>query len=137
MTKQKLSSPSYISTMTGAEIQARLDALPKLMNAAGFKDPNAYWSISANSASYGYVSWYEGRDYKTKNFPSIEELEKWVGSLPSREERDKRQFLQSLSDIIAKGQEIGIDVEYVNPLVETMRNLSSNIITHVKETNDQ
>ena len=130
MKKQKL------STMTVAEVQSRLDPLPRLLNAAGFKDPSASWSSRANQSPVVYVSWYEGISFKTKNFPSIEELEAWVKSRPSREERDKRQFLQSLSDIIAKGQEIGIDVEYVNPLVETMRKLSSNIITHVR-ANDQ
>ena len=121
-----------LSAMTVKEIQSRLDPLPKLMNVSGFKDPDAHVSFRSNNSVVFYASWYEDHNYRSKTFPTLPELEKWVNELPSRDERNKKEFLQSLSDIIAKGREIGIDVEYVNPLVETMKKLSSNIITHVK-----
>lgn len=53
-----------------------------------------------------------------------------VRDLPSAEELRRRDFLKSLSDLIAEGSELGLPVDFLNPLEESMRKLSENILEH-------
>lgn len=54
----------------------------------------------------------------------------FVDGLTSIQEAKRNDFIASLGRIIDKGREIGIEVEYLNPLTEMMGKLSTNIIEY-------
>ncbi len=53
----------------------------------------------------------------------------FVAELPHKSEMAKLDFQKNLAELIDKGNEIGIEVEFMNPLTATMKALSENIIT--------
>ena len=53
-----------------------------------------------------------------------------LNSIPTKEDRDKADFMRSLANAIDKGKSISIDVEFLNPLKETMQRISENALTH-------
>lgn len=52
-----------------------------------------------------------------------------ISEIPSKDERDLREFQHDLGKLIDKGREFGIDVDFVNPLVETSKRLAENVLT--------
>ena len=50
--------------------------------------------------------------------------------LPSAKDENTRAFMRDLGKLIDNGRKIGLEVEFMNPLVESMKRLSENIITH-------
>jgi hypothetical protein len=54
----------------------------------------------------------------------------FADNLPSIQEAKRNDFIASLGRIIDKGREIGIEVDFLNPLTEMMGKLSANIIEH-------
>lgn len=124
--------------MDTKEIQTRLDALPSAMAAKGKRLPdvqfrlraNASFDITLQSAKPGAV-WAD--DWHYIKGDSIEEAldaaDLWIKTLPTAEEARMKEFMTALSDVIELGRKSGVEVDFVNPLVETMKRLSSNIIT--------
>lgn len=55
-----------------------------------------------------------------------------VAALPSIEDAKRNAFIASVGRLIDQGKEIGIDVNFLNPLTEMMTKLSTNIITKQK-----
>jgi len=53
----------------------------------------------------------------------------FVAELPSKSDMAKADFQKNLAKLIDKGNEIGIEIEFMNPLTATMKALSENIIT--------
>lgn len=53
----------------------------------------------------------------------------YVDGLVSIEDAKKNAFIAAIGRLIDQGREIGVDVEYMNPLTEMMGKLSTNIIT--------
>jgi hypothetical protein len=60
---------------------------------------------------------------------AIDALRSEIDNLPSEEERNLREFQHDLGKLIDKGRDFGIDVEFVNPLVETSKRLAENALT--------
>lgn len=57
------------------------------------------------------------------------DLAKHVDEIPSEGERARKAFLLQMGRAIDKGKEIGIEPEFMNPLLGMMEALSSNILT--------
>lgn len=51
-----------------------------------------------------------------------------IRAMPSVEEAKRRTFLHNLGRVIDEGREIGFETEFLNPLEESMRKLSENIL---------
>lgn len=126
------------NTMTIADVQRRLDALPSGMSAKGLREPRAEFTIAANSELRGYLAWKD----KAKSFGEAYEffkgksaadvlakIEAFIAKLPPPEETRMKEFMTALSDVIELGRQNGVDVEFINPLTEAMKRLSSNILT--------
>jgi tRNA C32,U32 (ribose-2'-O)-methylase TrmJ len=60
---------------------------------------------------------------------ALREIQEWVTNVKPEEERKREEFLASLGRLIDRGRSIGIEVDFLNPLVESMRQLSENILT--------
>lgn len=110
----------------------------------GFTAVDAEFTL--NWSSYSPVrlklSYYAGNEYEQETFSLSEtpvydeQVQDLIGrawnyirGLPSVEERRKELFLQSLGRLIDEGREIGLEVDFLNPLEESMRRLSENVIT--------
>lgn len=60
---------------------------------------------------------------------AVKGMAAYARTIPSVEESKRARFLESLGRVIDEGRAIGIEAGFMNPLVETMRQLSENIIT--------
>lgn len=54
---------------------------------------------------------------------------KFIAEMTSIEDQKKKDFIAAIGRLIDQGREIGVDVDYMNPLTEMMGKLSTNIIT--------
>lgn len=57
----------------------------------------------------------------------------WAQAMPTRAENERQAYLERLAEAVEYGRRVGIDEVLVNPLVEAMKRLSENIITHQPE----
>jgi hypothetical protein len=120
------------------DVQKRINAMPASMSAKGLREPKAEFDIRGNEELQGYMSWKDksalyGSKYEwVKGKTPAEILRKmdaFIAALPSPDETRMKEFMTALSDVIELGRQNGIEVDFVNPLVDTMRRLSENIIT--------
>jgi len=61
--------------------------------------------------------------------PLFARAHEFVDGLVSVEETKKNDFIAAVGRLIEQGREVGIDVDFLNPLTDMMKNLSTNIIT--------
>jgi predicted RNase H-like HicB family nuclease len=124
--------------LTVVDIQKRVDAFPAKMNAKGIAKPSVNFRVNANESLSVDAHWYAGAhytDFKSSHFKgdtpedAISAFEAWIESLPSIEEARRAEFMSALASVIELGKGSGIEVDFVNPLVETMKRLSENAIT--------
>lgn len=119
------------------DIQKAIDVMPAAMAAKGKRLPDAAFELLANaepvitlrSARPG-KTWAD--DWHYVKADTLDEMldaaNEWIAALPTAEETRMKEFMTALSDVIELGRKSGVDVEFVNPLVATMRSLSTNII---------
>lgn len=123
-------------------VQARLDALSGAMLAKGRVKPYAsvwleslvepklslHWDdMSKPKGSYRVVGEYFRKGTLAEQFDAADAF---VAAMPTAEETKLQDFMSALGNVIDLGRTNGIDVAYVNPLTETMKKLSENILTH-------
>lgn len=58
----------------------------------------------------------------------LEDTEAYINGLKSVAEIQKEAFIASVGRLIDQGREIGVEVEFLNPLTAMMEKLSSNIL---------
>jgi len=58
----------------------------------------------------------------------ITEANAWVNAIPTTEERAHQAFTKSLGRLIDQGREIGIEVDFLNPLTSMMEKLATNAL---------
>ena len=125
--------------MTEAEIQDRADKLAAAMLGKGLKAPSASAQINSNSQPLVTCRWSDARatygsEYSFDREDSIEEAfalaEKRIAAMPDAAERKLHEFMGALGNVIDLGRSNGIEVAFLNPLVELSKKLSENAITH-------
>lgn len=126
-------------TMNVAEIKKRVDAMPARLNAKGLREPVAQFAIEANVPAKGWLSYKDkntafGSAYEWFREGSASEIldamDAWIAALPSAEETKFKEFMSALGGVIDLGKDNGIEVDFLNPLVATMKRLSENAITY-------
>lgn len=124
--------------MNTTEIQKRIDVMPAAMAAKGKRLADVEFSLCANTESRIALKsakpgahWADDWHWIKGTAPSemLSQADAWIAALPTSEETRMKEFMTALSDVIELGRKSGVEVEFVNPLVETMKRLSSNIIT--------
>lgn len=122
-------------------IQTRINALSDAMLAKAMACPLPSVSFDPHAQPSIFMSWKVGKrpgvtgehEYKTFRADVLSEAfaaaDAFIASQPSPEERRAREFMTALGAVIDLGRENGIEVAYVNPLVETMKRLSENALT--------
>jgi len=63
----------------------------------------------------------------------LDAADDWAASLPTRDEAERTAFMDKLAGVIEHGRRIGIEDGFVNPLLDLMKKLSENAITHQVE----
>lgn len=61
--------------------------------------------------------------------PIIKQMDDHIDALISVSEAKKKDFITAMGRLIDQGRDIGMEVEFMNPLTEMMGKLSTNIIT--------
>lgn len=124
--------------MDAHDIKSHVDNLSRAMLAKGLRNPEPTVMIKAHVAPCVYMSWgrYGEPDHRVEVIrdPDIREAIQsafdLVNGLPSPEEAKRQQFMASLAKVIDLGRENGIEVDFLNPLTETMKRLSENALTY-------
>lgn len=131
--------------MKAAEIQKRIDAIQVALAAKGKRAANARFDISAHSEPNITLAWqkpgsdqYCDRDYKFFRDGDcktiLADADAFIAALPTAEETKMRDFMASLGSVIELGRKNGIEVDFLNPLTETMKRLSKNALTDQRAT---
>lgn len=102
----------------------RLPDCQALIKAEG--EPSIYLHWEEDGCTYGRTEIGRGDDMAE----ALQNARDIIAAIPPKEDRDRAEFTRMLANVIDKGRQIGIDVDYVNPLVETMKRLSENAITY-------
>ena len=125
--------------MKASDILREIVRLEKLLTNKGFTAPKIEISVgfstrelTANIAykagcnvEYQFIHVEADDDFESL----IQDTEDYINGLKSVQEITKDAFIASVGRLIDQGREIGIEVEFLNPLTTMMDKLSSNIIT--------
>lgn len=122
------------------DIYAAINPMPAMLTAKGKISPNVSLVIEANASIAITMNWVKrhkqadwDRDYQTFIGTYEEALAKalaFISDLPSADEAKLHDFMGQLGCLIDAGKSDGIVVDYMNPLLDTMKRLSENIITY-------
>lgn len=124
--------------LTLAEIQKQLNALSLAMTAKGLRAPTAELTIKAHAVSRSYVhlGWpaTKGSDHYKFFYgapdKAFAEAAAFIAALPTPEQARLNAFRDALGEAIELGKKADIGVEYVNPLLALMKQLSKNALEH-------
>jgi hypothetical protein len=123
------------------DIYAAINPLPAMLSAKGKIKPEVVLHIEANAGFNLFMSWdkrhasysYE-REYKSNlgdNFQQVlGKAIEFINEMPSAEQAKLHDFMGKLGKLIDAGKADGIEVDYLNPLLDSMKRLSENIITY-------
>lgn len=126
---------------TISEIYTAINPLPAQLSVKGKVKPkvelcieaNANISISMNWQKFGSDRDWE-RDYEYFSGANADEAIakaiEFINTLPSAKQAKLQRFMEKLGRVIDAGQSEGIDVDFLNPLIKTMKRLSENVLTY-------
>lgn len=130
--------------MLPSEIYKNCLAIEQLMTSRGFHRPEVAF----------FVNFFAGRPYCLKVemrtteeysssineyldvetddqiFALFEQARAWVAAQKNPETIRKEQFIAALGRVIDEGNALGLDIDFMNPLVESMKALSTNILEY-------
>lgn len=127
--------------MDTAKIQKRIDVMPAAMSAKGLYFPEAEFVLDANGTCRGAIRYYNSVEDKNhyrlqyewfRDGSIVEQLDaadRFIAALPTKEETRFHEFMGALGNVIELGRKNDIEVEFLNPLVATMKQLSENALT--------
>ena len=127
--------------MNATEIHTALKAIEATISDKGYYDPRA--TLKVNWVGYDLTLVLE---YKSSSWASVKtdffhaDIEdgiegiiakavKHVSDIVSIDDMKKKDFITAMGRLIDQGRDIGMEVEFMNPLTEMMGKLSTNIIT--------
>lgn len=126
---------------TISDIYAGLNPLPAMLSAKGKVKPVVDFRIEANAGVNITLKWQKfgssrdwDNEYEWVSGPSFEEClteaTARIAAMPSAEQARLQEFMGKLGELIDAGKDNGIAVDYLNPLLDTMKRLSENVITY-------
>ncbi len=124
--------------MTDDEIQWAVNTILADMVARGLRSPQCTAMIAAEATPSIYLHWDEdGCTYGRTELgqgdniaDALQNAKEVLEAIPPKADRDKAEFARLLANAIDKGRDIGVEVEFLNPLTETMKRLSENALTY-------
>lgn len=124
------------------EIYAAINPLPAMLTEKGKVSPTIDVRIKANAGLEICMSWRKryadnewDRDYQVflgETFDhALSKAVTFVKALPSAEQDKLHHFMGKLGKLIDDGKSDGIAVDFLNPLLDTMKRLSENVVTYM------
>jgi len=125
---------------TIAEVYQAINHMPERLAEKGKVEPRVTVLIGANEQLSILIAWrkpYSPNSWETESSvfsgetfdEALHKAVKFVIALPSAEQAKLHQFMAELGKVIDGGRDAGIDVDFMNPLLDTMKRLSENVIT--------
>ena len=123
-------------------IQKRVDDLSKAMIGKGMREPSARLTFRSDEKATIFLSWKKGRNTgdifgNEKHHVCTGEVSKilddaieFIAKQPDAATAKLQDFMAALGSVIDIGRKNGIETDFLNPLVATMKRLSENAITH-------
>jgi hypothetical protein len=123
------------------EIYDAINPMPAMLSAKGKLRPVVSLSIEANARITLHLRWAKSIarndwdcDYQCfiadTAAEAIAKATALINALPDAKTAKLHDFMGQLGKVIDTGRDLGIDVDYLNPLTETMKRISENIITY-------
>lgn len=123
------------------EIYDAINPMPAMLSAKGKREPSVSFDIEANAnitlrfrwaKSGGTSSWdCDYHSFMGDTFDDVvAKATAFINAMPDAKTARLHDFMGQLGKVIDSGRDLGIDVDYLNPLTDTMKRLSENIITH-------
>jgi hypothetical protein len=124
--------------MNATDILREINRLENLLTNKGFNSPKVEVSVGFSTRELtANIAYKAGSEYQyhfihieaADGFDSLlEDTEEYINGLKSVAEIQKEAFIASVGRLIDQGREIGVEVEFLNPLTAMMDKLSSNIL---------
>ena len=124
--------------MTPTDILREITRLEKLLTNKGFTTPHIEISVGFSTRELTANISYKAGGSSEYQFIHVEALdgfdgligdaEDYINGLKSVADILKENFVASVGRLIDQGRDIGIEVEFLNPLTTMMDKLSSNIL---------
>jgi hypothetical protein len=123
------------------DIYDAINPLPAMLAEKGKKKPRATIEFEANARVYIFLRWEKefNKSYASEETievaagddveAALKEAHAIINDLPSAADAKIHHFMGQLGKVIDAGNELGIDVDFLNPLNETMKRLSENALT--------
>lgn len=133
-------------TTTIADIYTAINPLPAMLTKKGKVSPEVDFRIEANAGVNISMNWrkpHSGNEWD-KNYQhfagtdfaqALGKAVTFIKELPTAEQAKLHHFMGQLGKLIDAGKSDGIAVDFLNPLLDSMKRLSENIITHKPGTN--
>lgn len=123
------------------EVYAAVNPMPAMLSAKGKVKPEVRFQVEANARLGIWMNWVKpgalhdwDRDFECFTAETFDEaIEKsiaFIDALPDAKTANLHNFMSKLGKVIDYGRDVGVEVAYLNPLTETMKRLSENIITY-------
>ncbi len=118
--------------------QKRVNDLAAAMVAKGMVAPEAELHLTSNKQTGVYMRWTDkSQQYGSASewiaaetiVEAFDDAAKFIASQPSAEQARLNEFMRALGKAVDIGKQYGIDADYLNPLVASMKKLSENVIT--------
>lgn len=131
---------------TATKMHGACEALEKQISEIGYASPQV--AIHINWLSNPFTVHIEHKSAKggaaESKFLGADTIEEameladaYVAELPSVEEARMRDFTHALGRLIDQGREIGVEVDYINPLTKMMEKLAENCLTDQRPKNPE
>jgi len=124
--------------MNASDILREINRLEKLLTSKGFTAPKIEISVGFSTRELTANISYKAGGSSEYQFIHLEALdgfdaliqdtEDYINALKSVAEIQKDAFIASVGRLIDQGRDIGIEVDFLNPLVKMMGKLSHNIL---------
>lgn len=130
-----------MQTTTIDQIYAAINPLPAMLTSKGKVNPTVSFGIEANARFHISMNWrrpyarndweHEYQHFFDDDFATaLGKAVAFINELPSADQAKLHHFMGGLGKLIDAGKSDGIEVDYLNPLLDTMKRLSENVITH-------
>lgn len=125
-------------TMTPKQIGERLLAITAALVDKIDAQPFLLPTVKVGDSGICYIALYREPNNGNYNLGTVMDATfegvltkaaEFIANLPSKSDMARADFQKDLAKLIDKGSEIGIEVEFMNPLTAAMKALSENIIT--------
>lgn len=130
--------------MIPSEIYKNCLAVEQLMTSRGFHRPEVALFVNffagrpyclkvemRTTEDYSSsISIYPDVQSEDEIFSLFEQARTWVATQKNPETIRKEQFIAALGRVIDEGNALGLDIDFMNPLVESMKALSTNILEY-------